>query len=496
MGNQGGDTFARQHRGATDAAVDAPARRFLPHISVRTRLIAVIALVSALGMLSVGLVVYAVERQRIIVQVEERLEVALESARFIVSDGDAGSGIWASGVQALAAVVQRVAPDDNTGALGIVDGRAALVPGVPLDVDLQEFSGLVPRVLDETARLGAVIGSYTHKGETLRYLATPITIEGSPAPETVHFVMAYDLGAELREIDTSARVYLISAASAVLIIVIVGSLVATRLLRPVREMREVAERASGRALSERIPVRGSDDVSQLASTMNDMLDRLDGALDSQRSLLNDVGHELKTPITIVRGHVEVMDAENPADVRETRELVVDELDRMGRLVQDLARAAALHGPAPVRPVPIDAGDLMAQIIRNAAATPGANVVSGEIADIAVSLDAERITQAMLQLVQNAVTHGAGNVTIGSTVEGDSIEFWVRDEGPGVADDDKLRIFERFARGGSGHDGDEIAAGSGLGLSIVQTIARGHGGNARVVDAPGGGAVFIVRVPLT
>lgn len=476
------------------AANELPSpRRLFPHVSVRTRLIAVIALVAALGMLSVGVVVYAVERQRIVAQVEERLEVALESARFIVDEGEIGSGVWGSATQALATVVQRVSPDDNTGALGIIDGRAALVPGVALDVDLQDIPGLVPRVLAETARSGAVIGSYAHEGGTIRYLATPITVEGSPAPDTVHFVMAYDVGAELREIDTAARVYLIAAASAILVIVIVGSLVASRLLRPVREMRHVAERVSGRALSERIPVRGNDDVSQLASTMNDMLDRLDAALESQRHLLNDVGHELKTPITIVRGHVEVMDATDPTDVRETRELVVDELDRMGRLVQDLARAAALHGPAPVRPVAVDAGDLVEQIVRHAAATPGATVVAGEIADVVVPLDAERVTQALLQLVQNAVTHGTGTITIGSTVNGDAIEFWVQDQGAGVADADKLRIFERFQRGTDGDD--DPAPGSGLGLSIVQTIARSHGGSARVTDAPGGGAIFIVRVPL-
>jgi len=476
-------------------------RRRLPHISVRTRVITVIALVSALGMLSVGVIVYAVERQRIVAQIEERLEVALESARFIVEDGEVGSGEWASATQALAAVVQRVAPDDNTGAMGIVDGRAALVPGVPLDVDLQDFSGLVPRVIAETERSGAVIGSFTFEGDTIRYLATALTIEGSPAPNTVQFVMAYDVGAELREIDTAARVFLIAAASAIVVIVVVGALVASRLLRPVREMRRMAERISGQALSERLPIRGNDDVSQLASTMNDMLDRLDGALESQRSLLSDVGHELKTPITIVRGHVEVMDAANQADVEETRALVVDELDRMGRLVQDLARAAALHGPAPVRPLQTDAADLTEHIIRLASATPGAEVTAGEVADVVAPLDGERLTQAMLQLVQNAVSHGDGEIVIGSAVVGDSIEFSVRDHGPGVPDGDKARVFERFQRGGErdGGDGADGAAphapGSGLGLAIVQTIARGHGGLARVGDAPGGGAVFVISVPL-
>jgi len=295
---------------------------------------------------------------------------------------------------------------------------------------------------------------------------------------------------ELAEIDDPARVLLIACGIALLVIGGASAVVAGRLLRPLRRMRETAERVSARSLSERLPIDGRDDVSELAHTMNAMLDRIDGAVDSQRRLLSDVGHELKTPITIVRGHVEVMDPSDPADVRETQELVIDELERMDRLVRDLAAAAKLHGAAPITPTQVDAADLLAQIVRKAAGIDGARVTAGPSADVVVLIDAARITQAMLQLAQNGVTHGGGDLTIGSTASATSVSFWVRDHGPGVPEERRSEIFDRFTR-------DEDSSGSGLGLNIVQVIARAHGGEARVVAPPQGrGATFLITIPRT
>lgn len=463
-----------------------------PAFSVRTRIVAVITVVAALAMLSVGVTVYLVERASILQNVDERLRANLASARFLVSEGERASGDWASSTEALRAVVQRMSPDDNTGALGIIDGKAALAPGVPLDVDLQR-SAFVTAAVAATRDGDPVIGTFDAGDAAWRYLAAPIAIAGSPEPRTVLFAMAYDLRAELSEIDGAARIYLIATAVALVVIAGVATLVATRLLRPLRQMRETAQRVSAQSLSERLPIHGHDDVSELAATMNDMLDRLAAALDSQRRLLSDVGHELKTPITIVRGYVEVMDPADPADVRETQRLAVDELDRMGGLVQDLAGAASLYGPKPVALRPVDTADLVAQIARKAAAIEGARVGVGAVADVAMQLDSARITQAMLQLAQNAVTHGGGDVEIGCRVVGETLELSVRDHGPGVPDGEaRMRIFERFDRGTDAEG--RGARGSGLGLDIVRLIAEAHGGTALVRDADGGGAEFAIVLP--
>lgn len=357
-----------------------------PTLSLRTRIVAVITVVAALGLLSVGLAVYAVERQRILEQIDVRLQANLESGRSIVNEGDPEAGAWTSSSAALRTVVQRMSPDDNTGALGLLDGEVAFVPGVPLDVDLLSEADFTDHVVDRAASGRPMIATFAEGDVVWRYLVAPVVIEGSADPAQAVFVMAYDVRAELAEINVAAQVFLIASGIAVVVIAVVGTLVAGRLLRPLRQMRETAERVSAQSLSERLPIQGRDDVSELAQTMNDMLDRLDGALDSQRELLSDVGHELKTPITIVRGYVEVMDPDDPADVRETKDLAVDELERMGTLVQDLASAAALHGPAPVQREPIDAADLMTQIIGKAERIDGADVSQGQLADVVALVD--------------------------------------------------------------------------------------------------------------
>ncbi|WP_405373896.1 MULTISPECIES: ATP-binding protein [unclassified Microbacterium] len=465
---------------------DAPGRRSA--LSVRTRIVAAITAVAAIGMLSVGITVYVVERGSTLSAIEGRLHDNVESARYIVAAGDDGGGSWTASDDALYAVVQRMSPDDNTGAIGIVGGRAVMTPGMQLDLDLRDAPGFAAHAATAARGGDPVIGTYSDDGVLWRYLAAPIAVDGDSTGDQVVFALAYDVDAELAEIDDPARAYLITAALALLIITAVAFIVSTRLLRPLRRMRETAQRVSAQSLSERLPIDGRDDVSDLAATMNAMLDRLDDALDSQRRLLSDVQHELKTPLTIVRGNLEVMDPHDPDDAAASRDLAVDELDRMDKLVSDLAATASLHGPAPISPAPVDAGDILHQVARKATMITGASVTTGRVADIVIDADADRLTQALLQLAQNAVTHGGGEIVMGSRVVPGAVEFWVRDHGPGVPDEAKSLVFERF------HRGQDENSGSGLGLNIVQVIARAHGGSARVADAQGGGAVFLLSVP--
>ncbi|GGO66503.1 hypothetical protein GCM10010910_26100 [Microbacterium nanhaiense] len=461
----------------------------MPVVSVRVRLVVVITLVAALGLAAVAAAVFVVERATIMHQVEDRLRANLESARFIVEGDEANPLGWGSSREALEDIVRRMSPDDNTGVLGVVDDNIAYLPGVPLDVDLREAPGFVPFAVEAAAGGDPVLGTYADEGVNWRFLAAPVELPNAPDASDVLFIMAYDVHAELSELVEPGRIFVISSIVVIVVIAGVATIVAGRLLRPLRRMRETAERVSAQSLGERLPIEGRDDVSELAATMNAMLDRLDGALDSQRQLLSDVGHELKTPLTIVRGHVELLDPEEPSDVRETQALVVDELDRMSRLVQDLSSTASLHGPTPVQPVPTDAADLIAQVTRKASGIDGADVAAGPIAEVVAPLDAARITQALLQLSQNAVTHGGGRFVIGSHTDAGQLHLWVRDYGPGVADADKQSVFERFTRGAA------EKPGSGLGLNIVQVIARAHGGSASVTDAPGGGSIFQISVPL-
>ncbi|UOW01925.1 HAMP domain-containing sensor histidine kinase [Agrococcus sp. SCSIO52902] len=469
----------------------AGARPSLRTWTVRSRIVGLLTLLSLVTVFVAGGVAYVVERSRVLEQIDRNLEAALDAGGFTVAQQE-----WESADQALQAIVQRLAPDDNTGTLGIVDGSAAWKPGVQTDVQLEALPGFVERIVAETAGGEIVMGTYAQDGRTVRYLSAPVII-GEPAagePPSAVFVTGYDVAAELAELDEAARVFSLTALLATAATFVIGLLVSGRLLRPIRRMREVAERSSEASLTERIPVGDSrDDVSQLAVTVNGMLDRLGGALDSQRDLLRDVGHELKTPITIVRGHLELVDEHDPAEVAETRALVIDELDRMARLVDDLRAAARLRDADAFAIRETDLAALTEQIAMKARGVEGAALEERvEAAPVLARLDPGRITQAMLQLVANAARHAQGPIAIGSRQRGRDVELFVRDRGPGVPDELKAVIFERFRRGVAEGRGDD---GSGLGLAIVALIAERHGGRAWVADA-GAGSEFVLTLPGT
>nr|WP_238342454.1 HAMP domain-containing sensor histidine kinase [Actinopolymorpha rutila] len=214
-----------------------------------------------------------------------------------------------------------------------------------------------------------------------------------------------------------------------------------------------------------------------------------------RQVLDDAGHELRTPITIMRGHLELLNPNDRAEVAATRELVLDELDRMARLVDDLATLATADRPDFLRPAPVNVGVLVKEIAEKARTLGNRDWVVEASADATVVADAQRLTQALLQLADNAVRHTAEDDTIalGSAVD-ESIRMarlWVRDTGPGVSEADQERIFGRFERAAQ----EEPGSGSGLGLAIVAAIAKAHDGRVVLYSTPGVGSTFTVLIPL-
>ncbi len=315
----------------------------------------------------------------------------------------------------------------------------------------------------------------------------------STRPDPVRFVSpAADPLVDERD---TMRTYAIVSALALLLVAGVAFAVTGRLLAPLRRLRRTAEEISELDLSRRIPVTGNDDITALTGTVNTMLDRLESAFVEQRRFLDDAGHELRTPLTVLRGHLEVLDTRSQADVDETRDLLLDEVDRMSRLVGDLILLAKSDRPDFVRVAHVDVRELTEDLLAKCSGLGSREWLLDEMAEASVEVDAQRLTQAVLQLAHNAVRHtSAGDpVAIGSSYDGTRLRLWVRDTGPGLAPDDRTRVFERFARAASeDHDG------FGLGLSIVSAIAEAHGGSARWED-PGhhghpSGSRFVVDVP--
>ncbi len=459
-------------------------------VSVRVRILAAMLAVAAAGIAIAGGTAFLVQRERVLAQVDERLDDTAVRLRSIATDGN-----FTSVRKLLTAAVKQITPDTNEGILGIIDGVPAVVPGSLVGVSLENNAALVNRVNRETRSGAVVLGTEVGPQGALRYLAVPVRAAGDSA--TGVYVAAYSIDAELLPIAQAFRTVLLVGGAALVAVALVGWFVAGRLLRPLRVLRDTARRITGSDLGERIPVAGGDDVSELTVTVNDMLDRLQSSLEGQRRLLDDVGHELKTPITIVRGQLELMDVEDSQQVGQIRALAIDELDRMNVLVADISLLASVQRFSGVSREPTDIRGLTETVFLKVSAMPGRDWTLVETADAVAGLDPARITQAWLQLAANADRHGTAGLPIelGSRVTSDQgeeiLHLWVTDHGPGIAPEAHERIFERFRRE------EEVRgeSGAGLGLAIVTTIVKAHSGRVLLESAPGVGSTFTLELPI-
>ncbi|WP_210000500.1 sensor histidine kinase [Mycolicibacterium frederiksbergense] len=376
--------------------------------------------------------------------------------------------------------------------LGYVDGRyrtqSRQEPGTPeILAGDAAFTALVAELTVPTD------GRYQHPdaGEVL-YLAIPVSLEGNSGRGVI--VAAYLADAERDSADDAARLMLVVGAITVLLAAGAAWLVAGRILAPLRDIVGTARAITETDLSQRIPSSGAgDELDALVVTVNGMLDRIETGVGAQRRFIDDIGHELRTPITIVRGHLEVVDAGDREDVQSTVALVDDELERMNRMVSDLMLLARAEQPAFLRPVAVDIGALTADVFGKVSQLGDRQFTLDASADTVAVLDPQRITQAMVALADNACryTRAGDRIGVGSQLSGGWLRFWVADSGPGVSDADRARIFERFGRGSAG---GKRSDGAGLGLSIVRAIAHAHGGEVLLDSGPGRGASFTVVIP--
>lgn len=461
--------------------------------TVRARILTAILLVAALGMAVAGGMAFLVHQERTLQAVDARLLSRSDSALFALSearDAEGGEAAITSSSLALRTVIARVIPNRHESTIGIINGEPAYVPGVRLDFTLADNPEFIAAVLATASDSAAHLASFESPARTIRYVVVPITVPGDD--EAGLYVTAVDVDAELAELNEAFGTFIGVAALALGAIGFVGWFVAGRLLRPIRQLQSAASRITVSQRNERILVVGRDDVSDLGRTVNDMLDRLDAALTGQRQLLDDVRHELRTPITIIRGHLELLDSHQPADVAATRALAIEELDRMSGLVDDIELLTESES-VRLALVPTDVADLTRAIFAKASGYPLHRWVLADIAQVTVAVDPARITQAVLQLADNAAKFSDEGTTIevGSTVVGSRVEFWVSDSGPGIPEGAEGRIFERFGRVGAGRG----ARGSGLGLPIVKAIAVSHEGDVGLSSTLSGSR-FSITVPLT
>ncbi|PYY59966.1 sensor histidine kinase [Curtobacterium sp. MCSS17_011] len=344
---------------------------------------------------------------------------------------------------------------------------------------------------------------WTHDGERWLLVADDVDLPGGGEAALVY-------GATLDQADTAVRTAVVLLAVGVpvlvLLLVAVTWAVTGRSLRPVERMRTEVETIRAARPDARVEVPDTgDEVARLASTMNAMLDRLERSAESQRRFVSDASHELRSPIASIRQHAEVAVAHpERTEVADLADVVRSEAVRLQDLVTGLLELSRLDegGIRTRRPVDLDdlALDAVARARARAAATPPSDVdlpavrVDGSAISAARVLGDERVlTGVVRNLVDNAVRHASARVAVSLTEHDGSAVLTVDDDGAGVPEDERARVFERFVRLDEARSRD--AGGAGLGLAIVRDAVRAHGGDTTVVTSPLGGARFVVRIAL-
>jgi two-component system, OmpR family, sensor kinase len=444
-------------------------------IPIRVRVAAAFAGAMAVVLLATGLVLYA----RIGAGLETALDRELELRAFdltaVVRDPD--SSLAAAGgrrfVERGEAYAQLLTPDG-----GVLDATAPL-SGRPV-IDHVQLQAARRRTI--FANVAALPGL----NEPSRLLATPVRRGGR------RLVLVVGATRENRA-ETLAALrdeLLIAGPVALVLATLAGYLLAGLSLRQVESMRRRADSISAATPGERLPVpQTRDEIQRLGETLNAMLARLQEGLERERGFVADAGHELRTPLALLRTELELAlrHAGTAGELRDAVRRSSIEVDRLAQLAEDLLLIAQSSAGRPaLRVDQLAVSDLLARTAsrfewranesgRSVVAEPAAGTLRG---------DGIRLEQALGNLVDNALRHGDGDVHLLGVTAGDAIELHVTDHGPGLPPGFAARAFDRFTRA---DDARGPEGGAGLGLAIVRMIAEAHGGAACIAERAGGGA---------
>jgi two-component system, OmpR family, sensor kinase len=452
----------------------------LKRLPIRVRVTLAFAAVMAVVLTAVGLFLYL----RLDAQLSETLETALRSR---------------------ATEVAALARQDG--------GRLSETGANPLVEQDESFAEIISadgRVLDATPQLGGtrvldpVELERAFGGTTLfdrsgvpgieggaRLLAAPVELDGG----TVVVVVGSSLGDHDEALSGLARLLLIGGPVALLLASLAGYWMAGAALRPVETMRRRAAEISSDP-GERLPVpEAKDELSRLGETLNAMLGRLEAALERERRFVDDASHELRTPLALHKIELELalLHATNERELREAIASATEEIDRLIALAEQLIVVARSEdGEVGIDPQPFAIEDAISAIAARFAgrAERAGRSLTHVHSDARLEADRLRVEQALTNLVENALRHGGGAVQIEARPNGTVIELHVTDEGPGIPEDFIDHAFERFSRA----DVARARGGTGLGLAVVDAIARAHGGSAHARNRPEGGADVWIELP--
>jgi two-component system, OmpR family, sensor kinase len=278
-----------------------------------------------------------------------------------------------------------------------------------------------------------------------------------------------------------------------------GFLLAAGFARPLRRIARIAARVDAGDLSPRIEYRGPrNETKVLADAFDHMLDRLEEAFARQQAFVSDASHELRTPLTAIRGQLEVLARqENPdgAEIRRVQRLVAAEVDRMTRLTEDLLLLAHTDEARFIRREPIELQRFLGELVASAEPTTDRRLSVDARTPGILNADRDRLAQALRNLLRNAVEQiqAGGRIELGARECDDGrVQIWVDDDGPGIAPEERDRVFNRFHRADAARA--RTAGGTGLGLAIVRAIVDAQGGRVWATESPLGGARVVIELP--
>lgn len=335
----------------------------------------------------------------------------------------------------------------------------------------------------------------------LRVLTVPLVTAG-----TDRLIGIMQVGTQLDSVETTQKVLIsvlfIGVGLSMLIAGIAGWISINQALTPLEAVTETALQIT-RAddLSRRIPYKGppNDEVGQLINAFNQTLSRLENLFNTQRRFIADVGHELRTPLTVIRGNIDLMRRMESTD-KESMDSIVSEVDRLSRLVGDLLLLAqAESGKLPLIKTIVEMDSLVLEVLNQMSVLTKdrLKLTLGEIDQVLVCGDKDRLKQVLLNLIGNAInyTPAGGEVIVGVAKEKSRARITISDSGPGIPKEDLPYIFERFYRGEKSRTRGKDGKGFGLGLSIAYWIVHNHEGQIEVSSRESVGTTFCVWLPL-
>jgi signal transduction histidine kinase len=343
--------------------------------------------------------------------------------------------------------------------------------------------------------------------ETVRILGGRVLVYNEPARVVNDQLEIVQVARSLSDIDHTQSALLLNlliASSVVLLAAFgIGWFFSGVVLRPITRITQTAQAIGAEQdFGKRVAYRGPrDEVGQLVATFNTMLaqlqsaySRVEQALQIRRRFVADVSHELRTPLTTIRGNIELLRRVPPIAAEDQSTVINDivhETERLIRLVNDLLMLEHSDGVQRLRAEAVPVKPLVEAVCGQASRlTPDRAVTCAQVEDVAIIGDPDAFRQILLILLDNAITHTAGDVRVVATAAEDMVEIGIHDQGPGIAPEAIEAIFERFYRGRDAR----TKPGTGLGLSIARALAEAQEGAIAVESRPGEGSVFRVRLP--